>query len=124
MKSREMSAALAAFSPLAEGRRIDELRTFASIFSGGKEETVAARLKRIPSEPGLPPSLKESLKAIWAGLTATGAKKQADDLKAILTKFNGRFDGTLDAMVAQVTAALTSPPTRDGGAQGGRTAQP
>ena len=47
MKANELSAALVAFSPIAEGRRTDELRTFASIFCGGKDESVAARLKRL-----------------------------------------------------------------------------
>ena len=92
MKASEFSAALVAFSPVADGRRTDELRVFASIFSGGKDETVAARLKRLPTSLDIPASLKASLAAIAAGLIAVGAKKQAAEKEQRLRRMLPKVD--------------------------------
>jgi hypothetical protein len=114
MKAQEFYAALMAFAPLAEVRRTQELQSFASIFNGGKAETVAQRLKLIPAGIGLPASVKASLAAIEAGLNAFGAKKQEADVKAVLSKFSGPFDGTVNDLVARVKTAMASPPAKGG----------
>ena len=112
MKAIELSAALLAFSPVADGSHTCELREFASIFSGGKDETVAARLKRLPSSLGIPVRLKTSLSAIEAGLIAVGARKQAADMSAVLAKFDGSVSITLSDIVAQAKIANEPPPPR------------
>lgn len=112
MKASELSAALQAFSPVGDGGRTHELQAFASIFGGGKSETVAARLKRLPASLGIPATLKTSLSAIEAGLSAVGAKKQAADMSAVLAKFSGPASAALDDVVAQCKAALENPPPR------------
>jgi hypothetical protein len=114
MKAQELSAALVAFAPLAEARRTQELQSFATIFNNGKAETVAQRLKQIPAGIGLPASVKASLAAIEAGFNAAGAKKQAADVKAVLSKFSGPFDGTVNELVARVKTAMVSGPAKGG----------
>ncbi|MGO9172200.1 MAG: hypothetical protein ACLP7P_09575 [Rhodomicrobium sp.] len=122
MKTQELSEALIAFAPLTEGSRATEIRHLANIFSGGKEETVVARLKQIPSGYGLPASVKVSLTAIEAGLKAVGAKKQATDVAAVLSKFNGQSAGTVEELAAQVKTAIVSRPVKASGA--GKTVAP
>jgi len=125
MKSSELSAALLAFSPVADGGRTHELRAFASIFGGGMDETVVARLKRLPASLGIPATLRTSLSAIEAGLIAVGAKKQAADVSAVLVKFDEPASKPLDDIVAQSKAALESPPPRATRARAtGATVQP
>src|SRR5262245_22795657 len=96
MKTQEMFAALHAFAELAEAGRAAELRKFAIICSGGKEEALAARVKRIlsrlrtdPAQLSYPIGLKRCLAAIRSGLSATGAKKQSNDLEVVLSLFEG-----------------------------------
>jgi len=111
MKTQEI------FADLAETSRAAELRRFAGIFSGGKEEAVAARVKRVlsrweadPTQPSYPAGLKRCLAAIGLGLSASGAKKQSSDLQIILTLFEGSATATVDSFVERVTAALAAPP--------------
>ncbi len=115
MKTQELSAALMAFAPMAEERRSEELRGFASIFGSGKAETIGARLKKIPAEFGIPPSVKASLNAIEAGFIAAGAKKQAADVQAILSKLSGDFDGPINEYVYRITAAIVNTSGKSGG---------
>jgi hypothetical protein len=110
MKAQDFSTALVAFAPLADERRSEELKSFAGIFDGGKEETVAARLKRIASGFGVSSSIRTSLMVIEAGLTATGANKQAADVKAVISKFSGPSHGSIAELVAQVKSGLASKP--------------
>jgi hypothetical protein len=109
MKTHELSAALLAFAQLVGGTRTEELRDFARIFQEGKAQTVAARLKQIPEGYGVSSSLKESLTAIEAGLTALGAKKQAAELKAVASKFSGHFDGSTAELAARIKVDTAKP---------------
>lgn len=118
MKTLEMFATLEAFADLAAPERIDELRKFANLFKDGKAETVAARVKRIqnrvdlaPAPRTYPASLRKSLAAIDAGLEASGAKKQADDIKVILGIFEGSSTGTVDGFIEWICVALAPPQT-------------
>ena len=117
MKSQELSAGLVAFAPLADRGRIEELQSFASIFDGGAAETVGERLKRIPAGYGAPASFKANLIAIENGLNALGAKKQAADVKAVLAKFSGPFDGTVAELVARLKTAMVSRPAKTSNAE-------
>jgi hypothetical protein len=117
MKTQEMFATLAAFAELAEGCRAQDLRAFAGIFRTGKEEMVAARVKRIASHwktssdpQNHPAALRKSLIAIEAGLTASGAKKQVADIATILSLFAGPGTSSLDSFIERITGALTAPP--------------
>ena len=87
---------------------MEELQSLASIFSGGKTETVSARLKQIPAGYGVSSSLKVSLSVIEAGLLALGAKKQAADVKAVLSKFSGDCDGSVNELVARIKTEMGS----------------
>src|SRR5215510_9717431 len=104
MKTQELAAALTAFANLAEGARADELRRFAAVFSGGKEETVASRMKKIPFVKGHPAMLKASLETIRAGFVAAGATKQATAMGTVLSVFQGSSGATIDAFIAEIMA--------------------
>lgn len=124
MKTPEMFKTLVAFANLAEAGQAEELRRFARAFSGGKEEAVAARVKRVrarwkatPVERAHPPALKACLVAIGRGLSASGAKKPASDVEAVLSLFEGSATVSVDSFVQQVMAALSAPPV--GGPQRG-----
>jgi hypothetical protein len=112
MKAQDLSAGLLALAPLADRSGIEEIRSFASLFSHGKGETVGARLKQFPEGYGLPSSLKTSLAAVETMLHISGAKKQAADIRAVLAKFSGAFDRTTDELVAQIRTAVASRPSR------------
>jgi hypothetical protein len=113
MKTQEMFSALRAFADVAEAGRAGELRTFATVFAGGKREAVAARIKRAggrwPAQQPHPAALKRSLIAIASGLSACGAKKQAADFEAILGLFQGGGTATVESFVEQIAVALTPP---------------
>lgn len=118
MKTQEMFTTLRAFAGLAEVGPAEELRRFAGAFSGGKQEAVAARVKRVlarwkadPPPQGHPASLKRALVAIEAGLSASGAKKQASDLQVVLSLFDGPGTATVDSFVAQITTVLVAAPS-------------
>ncbi len=125
MKASELSAALLAFSRVTDGDRTSELREFASIFGGGKDETVTARLKRLPAALGIPATLRNSLTAIEAGLIAVDARKQAACVSAVLAKFGNSANILLVDIVSQSRAALESPSPRTPRARAkGASAQP
>jgi hypothetical protein len=112
MKTHELSETLTAFASLAQGSRAGDLRTFAGVFTEGKAQTVAARLKQTAAGHGLPASLKESLTAIEAGLLAAGAKKQAADITALLSKFDGVVCGSVDDLIARLKSAAPTRPAK------------
>lgn len=115
MKTQEMCATLRAFAGLAEASRAEELRKFASIFNVGKDETVAERVKRVlarwkaNSERSYPTSLRRTLASIQAGFSASGARKQETDMKAILSLFVGAETASMDSFVERINAALVAP---------------
>jgi len=104
MKTRELAAALTAFAELAERARADELRQLAGVFSSGKEETVASRMKKVSSAKGHPAMLKASLEMLRAGFLAAGAIKQATAIEAVLRVFQGPSGTPIDAFVAEIMA--------------------
>lgn len=115
MKTKEMSSTLQAFAQLANADRSEELRKLAGIFSGGKDETVAARVKRIvkhrkssPEPEGHPLTLRESLAVIAAGFSASGGK-QASDFAAMLSLFEGHTSTSVDVFLTRLTTALAAP---------------
>jgi hypothetical protein len=115
MKTTEMSSTLKAFAGLARTDRAEELRKLASSFSSGKNETVAARVKRIAkrlrSRPGCrsyPAGLKESLTSIASGFSASKAK-QARDFEEVISLFNGaEAGGSVDEFVTWINEALVA----------------
>lgn len=116
MKTKDMFAALQPFAALSDIHRGDELNKFASAFAEGKDETVAARVKRIAgcwkktsSQPNYPATLRKSFAAIQAGLSAMGANKQAEDFTALLSLCGGSSTGSIDGFVTQIAAALIAP---------------
>ena len=102
MKTRNFAATLAAFAALAEVGRANDLRRFADIFRDGKEETIAARLKKFSPATRHPGTLRASLESILAGLKAAGATKQADLVAAVRGIFAGPGDATVDIFLAQI----------------------
>jgi len=116
MKTTEMCSTLRAFAELARADRAEGLRKFASAFGGGKDETVAARVKRIAKRwttgSGHPPTLKESLTTIAEGFSASNAK-QAGDFHAILSLFQGSgADTSVDTFVTRLAEVLVAADTR------------
>jgi hypothetical protein len=118
MKTSEMSSTLVAFAALASSDRAEELRKFAGIFRSGKEETVAARIKRISK--GLaahagrwsyPRGLKESLVIIAAGFTAAKAR-QASDFVALEALFDGGTGVSVDEFVTRLHEAVIAAEAR------------
>jgi hypothetical protein len=109
MKTQEFAQTLIAFAGLMEARRADELRTFAGMFSSGKEETIAARLKKMSRATGHPATLKQGLETVRAGLKAAGAKKQATEIGMVLEVFAGRDDSSIEAFIGEIT---TAPPPK------------
>jgi hypothetical protein len=112
MKTHELSETLAAFASLAGGSRAEDLHAFAGLFREGKAQTVAARLKQTAPGCGLPLSLKEGLTAIGAGLLACGAKKQAADIEAVLSKFDGQVGGSVGDLIARLKSDALARPAR------------
>ena len=104
MKTRQLAAALIAVAHLAESARADELRRFATVFSSGKDETVASRMRKMSCTKRHPAMLKASLETIRAGFVAAGATKQATTLGAVLSVFQGPSDATIDAFIAELMA--------------------
>lgn len=119
MKTNNMFEMLMAFSDLAEANQAEEIRSLATVFRGGKDEAVQARVKRVikrwtadSERQAYPPSLKKSLAAIEAGLTASGVKTQVKDIATILWMFEGDDTSSVDSFVERINTALIAPPVR------------
>jgi hypothetical protein len=106
MKTLDFASTLKAFAALAGDGADDDLRSLAEAFGSGKEETVAARVKKWSRATGYPARLKASLVAIQEGLTVSGAAKQAADIGFVL----GVFAGAADTSTATFIAEITAPP--------------
>jgi hypothetical protein len=118
MRTTELSSALRAFAELATSERAEELRKFASVFDGGAEETVAARVKRLAKGLGLragyqsPAGLRDSLAAIAKGLGASKAK-QVGDFESIMSLFKACDTSVpIDEFVSQLKEALVASQAR------------
>ena len=119
MKKIDMFEMLLAFCEVAEANRAEELRKFAEIFSGGKEETVQARVKRVlarwkadSAQASYPLTLRKNLAAIGSGLSACKAKQQTKDIDAILLMFEGSDTASVDSFIDRINAALAAPPVK------------
>jgi hypothetical protein len=103
MHTKELARALRAFAGIADFDRSQELHRFAVFLERGRNETIAARLKRSTPSAHYPLLLKESLEAIEIGLRAAGAIKPSIALSGIQRLFAGRPDATVDAFLAEVS---------------------
>lgn len=105
MHTKEFARSLRAFAELAEFERSQELYSFAGYLEHGRKETILTRLKRMSRSTAYPLRLKDSLEAIELGFKSLGATKQANALHAILTLFGGRPGASIDAFIAEISAA-------------------
>lgn len=122
MKTTEMAGMLQALAGLAASDEAAGLRAIASFFKEGKAETVASRIKKVraragavPASADYPESLRATLSGVEAALTAATARKQADDVKAILTLFEGSPTGTVEGFVAWLSAPAAKTPKKAAG---------
>ncbi|MGH6816771.1 MAG: hypothetical protein ACREC6_13820 [Hyphomicrobiaceae bacterium] len=114
MKTQNMLSMLRALADLADAEGAAELRKFAGGFGIGKDEAVTARVKRIlarrqasPDRSCYPATLRKSLAAIEAGLSASGARTQANDVQALLSLCEGFSSGSIEDFVASIAKSLT-----------------
>lgn len=104
MHTKDLARALRAFAGIADFDRSQELHRFAAFFDRGRNETVAARLKRAAPSAHYPLGLKQSLEAIESGLRLCGAIKPSGELAHIQTLFGGRANGSLDDFFSEISA--------------------
>jgi hypothetical protein len=112
MKTRDLAATLIGFAGLAEAGRADELRKLANAFGRGKDETVAARLKKLSPASEHPATLRATLVTIEGALRAAGATKQALDIGAVLQTFQGPSGATVDEFIAQLSVPRPAVPRK------------
>jgi hypothetical protein len=103
MHTKDLARALRAFANIADFDRSQELHRLAVFLERGRNETIAARLKRTRSSARYPARLKESLAAIEDGLRAAGAIKPSIALAEIQRIFAGRPDATIDAFFEEIS---------------------
>lgn len=109
MKTSDFAEVLSAFAALSDAARGRHLTKLATVFIGGKEETLAARLKKWGHRTGHPASLKDSLQKIRVCLKAAGASKQSAAIDAVLDALTGPDDIGVDEFIAQITAPPPPP---------------
>jgi hypothetical protein len=104
MKTPDFALMLGAFAALVDGNRANDLRKFAEVFRSGKEETVAARVKKWSKANAYPSDLKASMVAIRECFVTAGAIKQAADVEFVLSAFVGGDDATSSQFIAEIIA--------------------
>jgi hypothetical protein len=109
MHTKELARALRAFASIAEFDRSQELHRFAAFLERGRNETIAARLKRSTPSTHYLHRLKESLEAIEIGLRAAGAIKPSIALSVIQRLFAGQHGATVDSFLAEVLVPPQQP---------------
>jgi hypothetical protein len=112
MHTKDLARALRAFAEIADFDRAQELHRLAAFFDHGRNETIASRLKRAGHSTSYPPRLKQTLKAIEAGLRYSGAIKPSGDLAHIQAIFVGRPNGSLEEFLGEISAQQESANTR------------
>jgi hypothetical protein len=109
MKTGDLAKSLRSFAALADADAGNQLQQLAQFFSGGKDETIAQRIKKSGVVSGYPPSLKRSLEIIRDGFDEAGAKKQAGAIVALLTVFSGDTNISVEDFVASLSAPPPKP---------------
>lgn len=118
MKTKQMNCVLESFSNLANGDAAEELYQLASIFAEGKDETVAARIKRIKAQranseiENHPSQLKKNITTIRSGLSASGAKTATTDMDLILSLFTGPNTSSANNFIEKIKTDLAAPPVK------------
>jgi hypothetical protein len=110
MKTKDFADALRAFAEIAAPPVASELRALALVFDQGKEETLAARVKKFQVAQGAPSLLRNALQSMASCFKVSGASKQASAMAPVVQfVLNGRDDLSSDEFVARITAL--PPPT-------------
>lgn len=110
MHTKDFAGALRAFAAIADFDRSYELHRLAVVLERGRDETIAARVKRMSLPEQYPGRLKETLDAIAAGLHASGAVKASSSVRELLKIFTGRPGASVD----DFCAAICLPPAQQG----------
>lgn len=108
MHTKELAIALRALAAIADFDRSYEMHRLAAVLDRGRDETIAARVKRMSPADQHPNRLKETLEAIAAGLRATGAARASTAIRELLKVFTGRPGGAVDDFCAAI--CLPAPP--------------
>lgn len=103
MHTKDLARALRAFAGIADFDRSQDLHRLAAFFDRGRNETVAARLKRAAPSEHYPLRLKQSLEALEAGLRLCGAIKPSGELAHIQILFSGRPNGSLEDFFSEIS---------------------
>ncbi|WP_423414658.1 hypothetical protein RLW55_15495 [Hyphomicrobium sp. B1] len=96
MHTKDFASALRAFAAIADFDRSYELHRLAAVLDRGRDETIAARVKRMSPSEQYPGRLKETLDTIAVGLHASGAVKASSSVRELLKIFTGRPGASVD----------------------------
>ncbi|MBS0253327.1 MAG: hypothetical protein JSR78_19885 [Proteobacteria bacterium] len=102
MHTKELASALRAFAAIADFDRSYELHSLATVLDRGRDETIAARVKRMSPSDQHPARLKETLDSIAAGLRAAGALRGSSSIRELLKVFTGRPGASVDDFCAAI----------------------
>lgn len=108
MHTKDLAKALRAFAMITDFERSQELHHFAALVDRGRDETIAARVKRMTPSVQHPARLKETLEAVAVGLRAMGAIKPSATIHELLKLFAGRPGASVDDFC--VAVCLLPPP--------------
>ena len=102
MHTKDLARALRAFAIITDFQRSQELHRLAALIDRGRDETIAARVKRMTPSVQYPARLKETLEALAVGLRVTGAVKPSANIHELLKLFAGRSGASLDDFCAAI----------------------
>lgn len=108
MHTKELANALRAFAAIADFDRSYEMHRLAAVLDRGRDETIAARVKRMSPTDQHPGRLKETLDAIAAGLRAAGAVRASSSIRELLKVFTGRPGASVDDFCAAICLPTAS----------------
>lgn len=111
MHTKDLASALRAFAAIADFDRSYELHSLAVVLDRGRDETIAARVKRMSPSDQYPARLKETLDSVATGLRAAGAVRSSSSIRELLKIFTGRPGASVD----DFCAAICLPAAAQGG---------